>query len=63
MRHHVKKHRWENGELKVFNYAFDSFEAAVQFCDQQIDHDLLKIYNDIGELVKSIEPIICDSYA
>jgi len=57
MRHHVKKHRWEHGELKVFNYAFDSLVDAITFCDQQIDKDLLKIYNDVGELIKIIEPV------
>jgi len=49
-KHHVKLLKWIDGVLDINDHDFDTYELAVEFCNNQ-EYDSLKIYDAEGNLI------------
>jgi hypothetical protein len=65
MSHHLKRHKWVNGELQSFAYSFETFEEAKAFADNTNSSEAhtVKVYDERGQLVHEISPQVINTYA
>lgn len=63
--HRVRVHGWESGELIVGVLTFDSLEEAVAFAEEKnrLFGFIVKIYNELNELVKEYSHQGSNTYA
>jgi hypothetical protein len=61
-KHHVKLHRWHNGELRTLDAEFEHLEDALEYVSTTEFHQA-KVYDDQGQLVHEAGPAAGESYA
>jgi len=49
--HHIKEHDWKEGELFTKTILFNSLEEALYYIETS-EKMVVKLYNEIGELIK-----------
>jgi hypothetical protein len=50
-KHKLKHHTWVDGVLEAGELFFDSIEDAIEYAEQVIIADVVKIWNEFEELV------------
>ena len=61
-KHYLKKTYWKNNHLFTDRHEFLNFEDAIKFAKESIDHTIIKIYNDLSNLVYSSDDNTSDLY-
>ena len=69
-KHHVKVHKWVHGNMEVIEHLVESLEQALALVQKhhedkpaEVTNQVVKVYNEQGELVHSSENGPADSYA